>query len=163
MCSRPPSSSTIVGSAVETIVWSSDASSITTTSAPMTTPRRRPSSGGWAVTGLRLWAGLGGRVEAGELRQERGERLGLRAGHDVLRHRPGREAAVADRVQRAVLGDLADIEVRTVLVLAGAHVGRRALRAGHRERMAAAAALREQLRGGHVLFRDVDPERAARR
>src|SRR3954469_20633103 len=33
-CARPPRSPTIVGSAVETIVWSSDASSITSSSAP---------------------------------------------------------------------------------------------------------------------------------
>ncbi len=36
MCSSPPSSPTIVGSAVDTIVWSSDASSITSIS-PLTT------------------------------------------------------------------------------------------------------------------------------
>src|SRR5215218_648879 len=40
MCSRPPSSPTIVGSAVETIVWSSDASSITSIR-PLTTTRMR--------------------------------------------------------------------------------------------------------------------------
>src|SRR3954453_6801626 len=40
MCSRPPSSPTIVGSAVDTIVWSSDASSITSISAPRTTLSR---------------------------------------------------------------------------------------------------------------------------
>src|SRR3954468_8358653 len=39
-CSRPPSSSTIVGSAVETIVWSSDASSITRISPDITTQTR---------------------------------------------------------------------------------------------------------------------------
>src|SRR4051794_40416944 len=39
-CSRPPSSSTIVGSAVETIVWSSDASSITSISPDITTHTR---------------------------------------------------------------------------------------------------------------------------
>src|SRR3546814_2752961 len=33
-CARPPNSPTIVGSAVDTIVWSSDASSITSMSAP---------------------------------------------------------------------------------------------------------------------------------
>src|SRR5947208_8714775 len=38
MCSRPPRSPTIVGSAVDTIVWSSDASSITSISALMTSP-----------------------------------------------------------------------------------------------------------------------------
>src|SRR5215212_1919156 len=42
MCSRPPRSPTIVGSAVETIVWSSDASSITSIRAPMTSPSRLP-------------------------------------------------------------------------------------------------------------------------
>src|SRR3954464_9843453 len=40
-CSRPPRSPTIVGSAVETIVWSSAASSMTSISALMTT-RTRP-------------------------------------------------------------------------------------------------------------------------
>src|SRR3954449_8759119 len=35
-CSRPPRSPTIVGSAVDTIVWSSDASSMTSMSPPMT-------------------------------------------------------------------------------------------------------------------------------
>src|SRR3546814_15417365 len=33
-CARPPNSPTIVGGAVDTIVWSSDASSITSMSAP---------------------------------------------------------------------------------------------------------------------------------
>src|SRR4051794_40835523 len=42
MCSRPPSSPTMVGSAVETIVWSSEARSITSSRAPMTSPSRRP-------------------------------------------------------------------------------------------------------------------------
>src|SRR5512144_2244751 len=37
MCARPPRSPTIVGSAVETIVWSSDASSITSISPAITT------------------------------------------------------------------------------------------------------------------------------
>src|SRR3954452_20628208 len=40
MCSRPPRSPTIVGSAVETIVWSSDASSITSIRPLMTTATR---------------------------------------------------------------------------------------------------------------------------
>src|SRR4051795_10254866 len=40
MCSRPPNSPTIVGSAVATIVWSSDASSSTSISPPKTTPIR---------------------------------------------------------------------------------------------------------------------------
>jgi len=38
MCSSPPRSPTMVGSAVETIVWSSEASSITSSS-PLTTRR----------------------------------------------------------------------------------------------------------------------------
>src|SRR5687768_10220353 len=50
MCSSPPSSPTMVGSAVETIVWSSDASSITSIRAPRTRPSR-PVRGG-AVTAI---------------------------------------------------------------------------------------------------------------
>ena len=49
-CSSPPSSPTIVGSAVETIVWSSDASSITSIR-PLTTTRMRRRSVARAVTG----------------------------------------------------------------------------------------------------------------
>ena len=67
---------------------------------------------------------------------------------------PGREPAVADRVQRAVLGDLALVEVRAVLVLAGPDVRRRALGARHAERVAARAALVEDLRGGRLIRRD---------
>ena len=44
-CSRPPSSPTIVGSAVDTIVWSSAASSITSISDAMTTRTRLRSAG----------------------------------------------------------------------------------------------------------------------
>src|SRR4051812_29005224 len=47
MWSRPPRSPTIVGSAVETIVWSSEASSITTSRAPITNPTRGCRSWCW--------------------------------------------------------------------------------------------------------------------
>ena len=49
-CSSPPSSPTIVGSAVETIVWSSDASSITSIS-PLTTRRIDRRSAGRSAIG----------------------------------------------------------------------------------------------------------------
>ena len=46
----PPRSPTIVGSAVETIVWSSDASSNTSSRAPKISRMRGAGSwGGWAV------------------------------------------------------------------------------------------------------------------
>src|SRR4051794_28423282 len=49
MCSRPPNSPTIVGSAVATIVWSSDASSSTSIRPPKTTPMRGLCCGGAAA------------------------------------------------------------------------------------------------------------------
>ena len=57
MCSSPPRSPTIVGSAVDTIVWSSDASSITSISALITTPTRGV-AGVPAVVSLVTWRGL---------------------------------------------------------------------------------------------------------
>ena len=64
-------------------------------------------------------SGVGGaRLRAGVLRDEARDRLGLLADHDVLRHRAGREAAVADRVEDLVVLLLALVEVRAVLVLA---------------------------------------------
>src|SRR3954447_16768750 len=51
-CSRPPRSPTIVGSAVETIVWPSEASSITSISPPITNATR--GRGGAAVAMTRL-------------------------------------------------------------------------------------------------------------
>src|SRR4051812_33225212 len=87
MCSRPPSSPTIVGSAVDTIVWSSDASSITSISAPRTTPRRLPplSLGSVSIAGVRL------RFRAGEpVRRQRVDRPLRRRGRRVRRaDRPG--------------------------------------------------------------------------
>src|SRR4051812_2443245 len=50
MYSRPPSSPTIVGSAVETIVWSSEASSMTSIS-PLTTSRIERRSAGRSIGG----------------------------------------------------------------------------------------------------------------
>src|SRR5829696_4471918 len=88
------------------------------------------------------------------LLDELGERLGLRAGDDVLRHRTRGEAAVANRVEHAVLGLLTLIEARTVLVLARPHVGRGAFGAGDAQRVAPRAALDEQLGGGPLVLGD---------
>src|SRR5262249_50765511 len=102
------------------------------------------------LVGRRAVGRRGGAPRQGDLRapdpaQGLREQLGVSAGDEVLWHRTGREAAVADRVQRAVRGDLALVEVRTVLVLTSTDVGRRALGPGHAERMAAGAALVEDL------------------
>ncbi len=86
---------------------------------------------------------------------------GLLADDDVLRHRTGGEPAVADRVQRAVLRHVPLVEVRPVLVLPGPDVGRGALRTRHAERVAAGAALIEDVRGGPLVLGDRDALLAA--
>ena len=73
---------------------------------------------------------------------EPGDRLGVLADDDVLGHdRPG-EAAVADREDRVLVGLLALVEVRALGALAAV---RGALGAGGLQRVAAGAALGEQL------------------
>ena len=75
--------------------------------------------------------------------------LGLLADDDVLRHRARtRSRRCGSRTATQFAGHLALVEVRPVLVLAGPDVGRRALGAGHAERVAARAALVEELGGG---------------
>ncbi len=76
----------------------------------------------------------------GVLRDELRDLARLFAGDDVLGHDRAGEAAVGDREED--VGDvlLAEVEVRAVDVLAVGDVRRRALRAGHLERVAAAAA-----------------------
>src|SRR4029079_13229838 len=110
---------------------------------------------GWRGTAFRssterrggsVAAGRLGRVGARVLRDEVRDLLSVLAGHDVLRHRAGGEAAVLDRVQDVVGRLLALIEVRAVLVLARLDLRRRALGAGGRERVAARAVLDEQRR-----------------
>src|SRR5581483_3288430 len=104
-CEVPPRSPTIVGSAVETIVWSSAASSRTSSSAPKITRMR----GGWGVTPL-SGGGTGGAAHrsparAASRRADVGGRL------EDRRERPQRERQVADgviRPQVALLSRAAD-------------------------------------------------------
>src|SRR5215216_5910664 len=91
-------------------------------------------------------AGRLGRAGAGVLRDERRDLLRVLAGDDVLRHRARGEAAVLDRVHHVLLGLLALVEVRPVLVLAGRDLRRGALGAGVGVAVAARAVLHEQLR-----------------
>src|SRR4051812_24122953 len=71
-------------------------------------------------------------------RDEAGDQLRLMTDGDVLRHRAGGEAAVADRVEHVLVLLLALVEVRPVLVLGGLRLHRAALGAGVVERVAAA-------------------------
>src|SRR4051794_1472856 len=102
---------------------------------------------GAALLALCRLSGLGAGVLGDELR----DLPGILADDDVLRHRAGGEPAVADRVEDVVDVLLALVEVRAVLVLAGADVGGGALRSGDVERVAAAAALLEDLGTAVVL------------
>ena len=95
------------------------------------------------VAGLRRAVDLA----AGVLGDEVGDRVGLVADEDVLRHDRAREAAVADRVEDVVGALDALVEVRALV--AQRPVGR-ALRAGRLERVTARAALGEEHRAGVV-------------
>ena len=93
-----------------------------------------------------------------------GDRLRVVADDDVLGHDRAREAAVADRVEHLFDVLLADVEVRPVGAHAVLDARRRALRADHRQRVAARAVVAEQHRAAVVGagLGDLDPLRAAR-
>src|SRR3954454_23935211 len=93
-------------------------------------------------------------LAAGVLGDECGDRLGVLPDHDVLGHDRAGEAAVADRVEDAVGRLGAHVEVRPVGALAVVDARRAALRPGHVERVAARAALGEEVRSVlHLLAR----------
>ena len=92
------------------------------------------------------------RLLARVLRDEARDRLGLLADDDVLRHRAGGEAAVADRVEDLVDLLLALVEVRAVLVLAlvgdlGRALGARRRRASGSRRSAGGRSPRRRSSG----------------
>src|SRR3954454_13802406 len=141
MCSRPPRSPTIVGRAVETIVWSSDASSITSSSAPMTTPSRRALGSAlvtaMAISGSALVLHRAGEAGDGVLdarghRDEGGEVRGRRRrGEPLDRRREVRDRRVQGvrlRRERALGGghgglrlglDLLDLRLQAAEATAG--------------------------------------------
>ena len=119
------------------------------------------------LLGARDLAGLRRRLTARVPRDEHRDLSGLLADDDVLRHVGAGETAVLDRVEDALDRSLAALaEVRPVDRLPVADVVHRSVRAGVRQRVAAAAALLEQLRAvvdGGVHRRDRDLLRSARR
>src|SRR5262249_9800889 len=92
----PPRSPTMVGSAVDTIVWSSDASSITSSSAPKI---RRTRCSGWAAGGAggasaTVISVLGAAAELGASALEPAELL-----RQLTAERRERLAALADQLE----------------------------------------------------------------
>src|SRR3954454_644864 len=170
-CSRPPSSPTIVGSAVDTIVWSSDASSMTSIR-PLTTSRierrsagRSPSTAAVAAVLIPalLPGALGFVVERSAILDGR---LPVRVGAlDVLavdgeRHRVALVEEAHRLLDLRALGPRGRIRPHDVLVLGAADLRRvvardalvraRALRVGGDEQVEA-----------HVAARDVPAGRQA--
>src|SRR5215211_3100052 len=153
IAARRPSSSRRSSSMVASNDWPRRASADFT---PSGSSRMRRRSSTAALLAGRVLArgrvaplGLAPRV----LRQELRDVLGVLAGRDVLGHDRAGEAAVADRVEHAVDVLAAHVEVRAVGVLLVGGVHRAALRSDDVERVAAGAALEEQLRARLLVGR----------